>query len=105
MKDVCKSFKDVFAPLKDVFKLLRGIFAPGKDVFQSSVDVIMRMKDVCRSLIDVSAPMKDVFKGSPCREDVLAHRFGDWPKNLRSDQSSEYAQPTRLNHFPIAFKI
>ncbi len=64
MKDVVKSFKDVFARMKDVFKRLKDIFAPGKDVFKSSKDVFARMKDVFKGLKDVNASMKEVFKGS-----------------------------------------
>jgi hypothetical protein len=52
MKDVFKSFKDVFVRMKDVFKRLKDVFARRKDVF--------------KGLRDVIAPMKDVFEGK-CR--------------------------------------
>jgi hypothetical protein len=49
-KDVCRSLKDIFAPMKDVFKSFKDVFA--------------RMKDVFKAFKDVSAPRKDLSKGS-----------------------------------------
>ena len=93
MKDVVKSFKDVFARLKDVFKRLKGIFALGKDVFKSFKDVLSRMKDVFKGFKDVSAPMNDVSQSSPCRVGVFAHRFSFCPNNLRFDRSGGRVRP------------
>ena len=67
MKDMVKSFKDVFARLKDVFKRLRDIFAPKKDAFKGFKDVSSLRKDVFKGSKDVSAPMKDAFQQGSLR--------------------------------------
>ncbi len=93
MEDVVQSFKDVFARRKEVFKRLKDIFAPRKDVFRSFKDVFARRKDVFKGFKDASAPMKDIFQSSLGRVGVLAHRFSRGLNNLRHDQTGGRVRP------------
>jgi hypothetical protein len=89
MKDVAESSVDASARLKDVFQRLKDIFAPTKDVFQSSKDAFARMKDVLKGFNDVNAHRKDISKCSiRCRawfttpftvDGVVNHALHDRP--------------------------